>query len=62
MSDDLGDRMKMYEGMEAGRRLMPLLPVLARIDGILDDWDLSSGRNNNFMVGGGAKEPRPLQP
>ncbi len=33
MSDDLGDRMKMYEGMEAGRRLMPLLPVLARIDG-----------------------------
>lgn len=31
--DSLGDRMKMYEGMEAGRRLMPLLPVLARIDG-----------------------------
>lgn len=33
MKDELGDRMKMYEGMEAGRRLMPLLPVLARIDG-----------------------------
>lgn len=33
MSDDLGDRMKLYEGAEAGRRLMPLLPVLARIDG-----------------------------
>lgn len=33
MSDDLGDRMKLYESMEAGRRLMPLLPVLARIDG-----------------------------
>lgn len=33
MSDDLGDRMKMYERAEAGRRLMPLLPVLARIDG-----------------------------
>lgn len=33
MNDDLGDRMKLYEGMEAGRRLMPLLPVLARIDG-----------------------------
>ncbi len=33
MSDDLGDRMKVYEGMEAARRLMPLLPVLARIDG-----------------------------
>ncbi|MFG5409923.1 tRNA(His) guanylyltransferase Thg1 family protein [Piscinibacter sakaiensis] len=31
--DDLGDRMKMYEAAEAGRRLMPLLPVLARIDG-----------------------------
>lgn len=33
MKDDLGDRMKIYEGMEAGRRLMPLLPALARIDG-----------------------------
>lgn len=33
MNDDLGDRMKRYEAMEAGRRLMPLLPVLARIDG-----------------------------
>lgn len=33
MKDDLGDRMKMYEAMEAGRRLMPLLPALARIDG-----------------------------
>lgn len=33
MSDDLGDRMKLYEGAESGRRLMPLLPVLARIDG-----------------------------
>lgn len=33
MSDQLGDRMKAYEGAEAGRRLMPLLPALARIDG-----------------------------
>lgn len=33
MSDDLGDRMKMYEGMEAARRLMPTLPVIARLDG-----------------------------
>lgn len=33
MKDELGDRMKLYEGAEAGRRLMPLLPVLARIDG-----------------------------
>lgn len=33
MKDDLGDRMKRYESAEAGRRLMPLLPVLARIDG-----------------------------
>lgn len=33
MNDDLGDRMKLYEGREAGRRLMPLLPVLARVDG-----------------------------
>lgn len=33
MNDALGDRMKMYETMESGRRLMPLLPVMARIDG-----------------------------
>jgi tRNA(His) 5'-end guanylyltransferase len=33
VNDDFGDRMKMYEHMEAGRRLMPLLPVIARIDG-----------------------------
>ncbi len=33
MNDALGDRMKMYEIMESGRRLMPLLPVMARIDG-----------------------------
>ena len=28
-----GDRMKMYEKAESGRRFMPLLPVYARIDG-----------------------------
>jgi tRNA(His) guanylyltransferase len=28
-----GDRMKGYERQETGRRLLPLLPVLARIDG-----------------------------
>lgn len=33
MSDALGDRMKMYESAEAGRRLLPLVPILARIDG-----------------------------
>ncbi len=33
MSDSLGDRMKRYEGAEAGRRLMPLVPALARLDG-----------------------------
>lgn len=31
--DLLGDRMKMYEGYESDRRLMPLLPVVARLDG-----------------------------
>lgn len=31
--DPLGDRMKGYEMAEAGRRLMPYLPVLVRIDG-----------------------------
>ncbi|QJW93668.1 tRNA(His) guanylyltransferase Thg1 family protein [Frigoriglobus tundricola] len=33
MTDGLGDRMKRYEAAEAGRRLMPLVPVLARLDG-----------------------------
>jgi tRNA(His) 5'-end guanylyltransferase len=32
-ADQLGDRMKEYEHQEAGRRLMPLLPVMARLDG-----------------------------
>ncbi len=31
--DSFGDRMKMYEGIEAGRKFMPLLPIVARIDG-----------------------------
>lgn len=31
--DEFGDRMKQYEGMEASRRLLPLLPICARIDG-----------------------------
>ena len=30
---DLGDRMKLYEGKESDRRFVPLLPVLARLDG-----------------------------
>ena len=29
----LGDRMKVYERAEAGRRFLPLLPICARIDG-----------------------------
>jgi tRNA(His) guanylyltransferase len=33
MTDSLGDRMKLYETAEAGRRLMPLVPALARLDG-----------------------------
>jgi tRNA(His) 5'-end guanylyltransferase len=32
-TDSLGDRMKAYEGREAERRLLPLVPALARIDG-----------------------------
>jgi len=31
--DDFGDRMKLYERTEASRRFMPLLPVVARLDG-----------------------------
>ncbi len=33
MSDEFGDRMKMYESAEAGRKLIPLLPIVARLDG-----------------------------
>jgi tRNA(His) guanylyltransferase len=32
-TDEFGDRMKLYESTEAGRRLMPLLPAVARLDG-----------------------------
>lgn len=31
--DDLGDRMKMLEKLEAGRKFIPLLPVCIRLDG-----------------------------
>ncbi len=31
--DDLGDRMKMYEGQEAGRHFIPHRPIIARMDG-----------------------------
>lgn len=31
--DSLGDRMKEYEGKESDRRLIPLIPVIARLDG-----------------------------
>ncbi len=33
MSDDLGDRQKMLEQAEAGRRFLPLLPIMIRLDG-----------------------------
>ena len=33
MNDAFGDRMKLYEMAEAGRRFMPLLPIMARVDG-----------------------------
>lgn len=33
MKDELGNRMKAYELAEAGARLMPRLPICARIDG-----------------------------
>lgn len=33
MKNSLGDRMKEYENRESGRRLIPLLPVVARMDG-----------------------------
>lgn len=34
MKDSFGDRMKFYESFETERRLMPLLPAVARMDGI----------------------------
>ena len=33
MKDDFGQRMKQYEGLESDRRFMPLLPIMARLDG-----------------------------
>lgn len=33
MKDSLGDRMKMYEGAESDRHFMPLIPIMARLDG-----------------------------
>lgn len=33
MIDALGDRMKQYEGSETNRTFIPLLPVIARLDG-----------------------------
>lgn len=33
MSDDLGDRMKMYEKMGIPSRFTPLLPIMVRLDG-----------------------------
>lgn len=33
MNDSLGDRMKLYELAEAGRRFISLLPIIARVDG-----------------------------
>lgn len=32
-NDDFGDRMKMYEKFETGRKFMPMLPIIARLDG-----------------------------
>lgn len=33
MSDDFGDRMKLYEAQECERYFLPLLPIYARLDG-----------------------------
>ena len=33
MTDAFGDRMKSYERTEAGRRALPLLPIMIRLDG-----------------------------
>ena len=33
MNDPMGDRMKIYEGIEANRILIPGLPICVRVDG-----------------------------
>lgn len=33
MIDKMGDRMKLYEGIEANRVLIPGLPICVRVDG-----------------------------
>jgi tRNA(His) 5'-end guanylyltransferase len=33
MNDELGDRMKIFEGIEANRILIPKLPIMIRLDG-----------------------------
>lgn len=33
MQDNYGDRMKQYEGVEASRKAIPLLPIMIRLDG-----------------------------
>lgn len=33
MLGDLATRMKLYEKMESGRKIMPLVPIIARVDG-----------------------------
>jgi hypothetical protein len=37
MKDDLGDRMKLYEGIEAGRRLMPPLGAVTNREAVIFD-------------------------
>ena len=32
-NDNFGDRMKLYEGAEAARKTIPLLPICVRLDG-----------------------------
>jgi tRNA(His) 5'-end guanylyltransferase len=43
--DALGDRMKLYEQIEAGRAAIPRLPILVRIDGKgFSSWTKGLGR------------------
>lgn len=49
-NDDFGDRMKLYEQTEAGRKVMPLVPVCARLDG-RGFSKFTRGLNRPFDVG-----------
>lgn len=69
MKDALGDRMKAYESREADRRLIPTIPVCARIDGrnfsaftrgMAKPYDMNAG-HAGLRLGHESKKPPPRE-